>query len=179
MNSLRLALAAGIGLLGLAGATGIAAAQEPATHVMTVPLPGGGIARITYTGDVAPRVAFEPAPIPWTSAFGPYSPFAELERISAEMNREAAALFQQIDSGQLAAGPGYCMQSVQITSLGDGSPPKVVTHTSGNCGPSGGTSGTVGLPAARPPAQQPDRLMVDARGARPYAGLVRSATWNR
>jgi hypothetical protein len=179
MHSLRLALAAGIGLIGVAGVSGIATAREPATHVMTVALPGGGVAHITYSGDVAPQVTFPPALLPWAAAFGPQSPFAALERISAEMDREAAALFQQIDTGQFAAAPGYCMQSVQITSLGDGSPPKVVRRSSGNCAPSGGESGTVGLPAAPLPAHQPDRIMVDARGARPYAGMVRSATWNR
>lgn len=87
-----------------------------------------------------------------------------------------------------ASPGGVCEQSVQITATGDG-PPQVVRHSSGNCGPTGGAGSTIGLPAAQPPAQrphmimtrahqptrsQPDVVLTSARGAHPYAGLVKT-----
>lgn len=84
---------------------------------------------------------------------------------------------------------GVCEQSVQITATGNG-PPRVVRHASGNCAPTGGAGATIGLPAAQPPAQgpqmimtrayrpavrsRPDVVLTSARGAKPYAGLVKA-----
>jgi hypothetical protein len=220
--------------IGCCGATGSAMAQSTDTHVMTVRLPDGGVAQISYTGNVAPRISFSeaPAPIdvfasPAPAMFGPNSPFAALERISAEMDRQAAAMFQQAESlaaaarsGQLTEAamqslpPGgasasyssistmsgngssssFCTQSIEITSPGNGAPPRVVSHSSGNCAPMGGSSGSVNQPTMMPqpfgepgpvwtsaPAQTqtpypnpapPDMLWTSAHGARPYAGLV-------
>ena len=221
MRSVRTILFAGVAAAAL-GYAGAAVAQNPATHVMTVQLPGGGVAQIAYTGNVPPRVTLSdaPAPIgvlaPMPSLFGPGSPFAMMQRISAEMDREAAALFRRVElateqarSGQLTeaalrapgstgysyistmSGNGVCAQSVEITSTGNG-PPKVVSHSSGNCATSGGAAGTINLPnpspsfgqpqpvwtsapAPRPPAtpaKRPDLLWTSAQGARPYAALV-------
>ncbi len=103
MRTLRTALLAGVAASAI-GFPGAALAQSPQTHVMTVRLPGGGVEQIRYTGDVPPQVvvAESPAPIeafaPMPSLFGPQSPFAALDRISAEMDRQAAAMFRQADA---------------------------------------------------------------------------------
>ncbi len=193
------------------GFSGVAFAQSPKTHVLTVRMPDGGVAQIRYTGNVAPRISFDesPAPIevfaPMPSVFGPGSPFAALDRISAEMNRQAAAMFRQaeamtraVNSGRMTetalhnlppdssgysfvstmSGNGVCTESVQITSQGNGAPPRVVRHSSGNCGAmpgsmTGGTTGAATLPAAREPQVRPDVVWTSAHGAHPDAGLVR------
>lgn len=206
VRSLHTAFAVGIATA-LVGLSGPASAQGSNTHVMTVRLPGGGTAQISYTGNAAPRVSVSDAPaplaafIPMRSFFGPGSPFAALERISAEMDREAAAMLRQADllaaearSGQLGeaalhglprggesysfvstlSGSGVCSQSVEITSQGNGAPPRVVRHSSGNCTALPGGAGSVNLPAApATPATRPDVVWTSAPGAKPYAGLVR------
>jgi len=215
MRTLHSTLLAGVAAAALAF-SGAASARGSDTHVMTVRLPDGGLAQIRYTGSVAPEVSFGAAPAaldvlaPLPSLFGPGSPFAMMDRISAEMDRQAAAMFRQADalaaqarSGQptetamqklppgtqgytfisTMSGNGVCTQSVEITSQGNGAPPRVVRHSSGNCGSSGGS---VSLPAATPPlgrpgpvwtkapapADRPDVLWTSAAGAKPYAGLV-------
>ena len=177
MPILRTALLAGAAAAAL-GFSGMALAQTPNVHTMTVQLPGGGVAEIRYTGNVPPQVSVSPGPaaigdlLPVSSVFGAGSPFAMLDRISAEMNREAAALFRYADSmaSQPPAGPngltltnlqnlppgtrgfsyvstisrnGVCARSTEITSTGNG-PPRVVTHSSGNCGPGRTCRGTPG-----------------------------------
>lgn len=222
MRTLHKALFAGVAAVALAG-SGAAMAQNSQTHVMTVRVPNGGVAEIRYTGDVAPQVVVRSGPaaadaLPvLPSVFGAGSPFAMLDRISAEMDREAAAMFRETEalaqharSGQPIAvalpgggqaysfvstmsGNGVCTQSVEITSTGNG-PPKVVSHSAGNCGPAGGTSGAVNLPAApapagernpvwtSTPAQRPapvpgqDLILTGAQGKKPYSGLVREIT---
>jgi hypothetical protein len=166
------------------------------------------------TVNTAPR----PAEAALPSLFGPDSAFAQFERISQEMDWQADALLRetamlaaaQPSFGQLQAtdfadlpagsqgysfvstmsGNGVCTQSMQIISTGN-APPKVVTHSSGACGPTGGTTGTIALPPAMAPQSQPhmimtrahparqiqsrrpDVVMTSADGGRPYAGLVR------
>lgn len=227
MRMLKTSLLAGVAAaaIGLAGA---ASAQTGGVHVMTVQLPGGGVAQIQYTGNIAPRVSFgeAPAPIaafaPMPAFFGAGSPFATLDRISAEMDREAAAMFRQTAalaaearSGQLTeaamrdlppgsrsysyvstmSGNGVCSESVEITSQGNGAPPRVVSHRSGNCAGVAGPAGTVNLPNAAPPGTaarpvwtsapatapyvapaapaRPDMVWTAAHGQKPYAGLVK------
>ncbi len=205
MRTLRTALLAGVAAIAT-GFSGAALAQSPQTHVMTVHLPGGGTAEIRYTGNLAPQIRFgeSAAPIdafaPMPSFFGSASPFAMLDRISAEMDREAAAMFRQANAlaaqaryGQLTetaignlppgtegysfvstiSGNSVCTQSVEITSQGNGAPPRVVSHSSGNCGAAPGASGTVNLPTAPVPTNRPDVVWTSAQGAMPYAGLVR------
>ena len=78
---------------------------------MTVQLPGGSIAAIRYTGDVPPQVVLSPAPaefgapMPSSAFFGPGSPFAMLDRMSAAMDREAASLMRQAE--MLANAPAF------------------------------------------------------------------------
>lgn len=216
MASLRKALLAGVAALGIA-VSGAASAQN--THVMSVAVPGGGIAQIRYTGDVPPQVVFAPAPAAfdaWTPAssvfgvgFGPDSPFAMMDRIAAEMDRRAAAMFRYAEAMAARAdadgvyataaggmppgaipsagesysyvstisGNGVCMQSVRITSRGDGTKPVVERHSSGNCGAAGVSPGrSVVQPASPVPAaapKQPDLILTQSTGGSPYAGMVR------
>jgi hypothetical protein len=163
MRSIRTVLFAGIAAAGLAGLSGLALARSPAFHDMTVQLPGGGVAYIRYTGDVAPKISFTTGPVvPFASVFEPWgSPFADLDRISAAMDRQMAEMMrqtQQIEqlagSGTLnnatleklpagmssysfvstMSGNGFCSRTVQITSSPNGGKPQVVSHTSGRCG---------------------------------------------
>jgi len=181
-------------------AIGIAGAASAQTaNVMTVALPGGGVAEIRYTGNVPPKVVIGETPpayaalTPAASFFGLESPFAMMERISAEMDREAAAMFRRAEllaaqarSGQpieaafgslpsgsrgytfisTASGNGVCTRSVEITSQ-RGGPPRVVSRSTGNCDPAtGGSDGAATVPAvpARP-AKQPDLLLTRNGGS--------------
>jgi len=101
MRVWQTALLAGVAVaaLGFAGAAAPASAQQ--AHIMTVQLPGGGVAQIEYAGNVAPRVSIGNTPMPFNGLaplpafFGPDSPFAQFDRISAAMDREAAAMFRE------------------------------------------------------------------------------------
>ena len=180
---------------------GTALAQT--ANTMAVALPGGGVAQIQYTGNIPPKVVIGEAPpafaawSPVASFFGPDSPFAMMERVSAEMNRQAAAMFRRAELlaaqarseepieaifGNLPAGGrsysyistmsgnGVCSRSVEITSQGSG-PPRVVSRSSGNCDPvSGGSTGAT-LPAAPGhPAKKPDPLYTQNGGSHPGSG---------
>ena len=74
------------------------------------------------------------------------------------------------------SGNGVCTQSVEITSTGNGAP-KVVRHSSGNCGPvAGGTTGAAGgavaLPATPSRGSRPDTLWIKDNAPPPYRGLI-------
>ena len=96
---LRTAALIGAAVLAAAGLAGASAGELARTHVLTVRLPDGSIEQIRYQGDQPPRISFseEPAPLlsPLVVSFGPDSPFAVLDRMSAEMDREAAALWNE------------------------------------------------------------------------------------
>ena len=187
-----------------------ASAQSASSHVMTVRLPDGGVAQIRYTGNVAPQVSVSEGPAPAPAAinllapmpqlvewgFGADSPFAMMDRISAEMDRQAAAMLRQADalaaqarSGQVTeaatrnlppgsasysfvstmTGNGVCTQSVEITSQGNGQAPRVVRHSSGNCSAAAGGGGSVNLPTAVTPPGRPEIIETNAQSPRPYA----------
>ena len=185
MRLTRTLLIAGVAATFVAG---VATAAALSTHTLTVRLPGGGIERIVYTGDVAPRVEVAPTaavPIVWAGEPGfDDTAFAAVDRMSAQMDREMAAMFGQADAiqssvlagagpltfastGNLPAGAqsfsyvstlsgaGVCSRSVEITSTGDGRQPRVVSHSSGNCGTSAAPRVSRSLDAAPTPA--PDR----------------------
>lgn len=149
---------AGAGALAMAG---VAMAADK-SHVMNVVLPDGSVAQVHYVGDVAPQVVAVPAADPMLAAFGGDSPFAMLDRISAEMDAHMNAMMRQAAlmstpaaaGGQLSeaalksmpagtvsysftsfsSGNGAsCSQSVQVTSLGANQAPKVVRQNSGDC----------------------------------------------
>jgi hypothetical protein len=200
MRTPRAALLTGTAALVLVGLAGMASAQTPesphGTHVLTVRLPNGQVEQVRYTGDVPPTVTLAPDVAPTAYVLG--SPFAMLERMSADMDRQAAALFQALDtmpgsgpgSGPgseaegfglvpVLAGPGVCSRSVQITFMGNGQAPHVVSRTAGDCGPAGGSAVPAALPnAPAAPARKPDVVM--AKAENPYHGLVQPVgDWQR
>jgi hypothetical protein len=170
-----LAATAGVAVFGVAS---LAAAGMQHTHQLSLRLPDGSVEQIAYTGDVAPRIVVADGPAPLAvmapsaaslgaDPFGPDSPFAELQRVSAALDREAALMMQaqpglpmpmltgdgqglmRVDLGALPKGvQGYsvvstsvgdavCTRSTEVISRGDGQAPKVVTHASGQCGADG------------------------------------------
>jgi hypothetical protein len=157
MRTIRASLLAGAAVIGLSG---LAYAQSPQTHVLTVRLPGGGIEQIRYSGNTPPQVAIEPAADPI---------FASFDRIAAMMDRQAEAMFQE--TAALPAGSNFCERSTRVTVTGNG-PPRIERHTSGNCGPAGGSTGSVSLPAARPAPHRPNAVMTRYEGARPFVRLA-------
>lgn len=152
-----------------AGLTGLGLAAAPAIHEMTVAIPGGGEAHIRYTGDTPPKVNFVRSSEAMPVGFFAPSPFEEMERVSAIMDRQMATMMYQahvmqeqaesslsgsplssaefngLPSGSsysfvsTMSGNGVCVKSMQVTSNGNGEP-KVVSHTSGNCGPQSNTA---------------------------------------
>jgi hypothetical protein len=164
MRITRTLLIAGVGAAAIAG---VATAAALNTHTLTVRLPDGGVERIIYTGNVAPRVEVTPTSLPdpvvWSGEPGfDDTAFAAMDRVSAQMDQEMAAMLRQADarearalagSGDLTnastggmstgaqsfsyvstvSGGGVCSRSIEITSSGEGQKPHVVRHTSGNC----------------------------------------------
>ncbi|NIJ08900.1 hypothetical protein FHS31_002524 [Sphingomonas vulcanisoli] len=146
------------GLAGLACAGGVYAAAQN-VHVLKVALPDGSIAQIHYVGDVAPKVVVAPSPVALADDdFG--APFAMLDRVAAEMDRQQQAMLQQVAAMQAHAasgaavqtaggtapqgvyhysyvassgGPSGCTQSYELTSYGDKQAPKEVSRQSGDC----------------------------------------------
>jgi hypothetical protein len=163
----RTAILASAALLAAAGIAGSAAAHTlyRDSHVLTVRLPDGSLERIHYTGDRPPAVSFtdpfDAAFAPAGDFFGSGSPFAAMERITAAMDRQAEAMFQEarhfdrlafggpdqlnVDFRHLPRGAqGYsvvqtlsgnhvCTRSMKYFSQGPGEPPRIETKTSGNC----------------------------------------------
>jgi hypothetical protein len=177
MRSTRKTALAAAATAVVVGIAGLAAAAISNAHTMTVRLPDGSVEQIHYLGDKPPQVTFQSgsAAVPGFAAiadpFGPGSPFSDLERMSAIMERQSQALLQQMvslpdvawgskgglqttDLGGLPAGVrsysvvstlsgnGVCTRSVHYRSFGDGKQPQVVTHTSGNCGVPQGADST-------------------------------------
>jgi hypothetical protein len=198
------ALRAGIAAIAAVGFAGLAGAQTPQTQIMTLTLPNGGVAQIHYTGTVAPQVYISDAPAPVLTAlpsmFGADSVFAEMARLSAAMDRQAAQIFREaaalsaqpatINPTAIAAlpassqgytfvstitGNGVCTRSVEITASGNGAAPKVVSHTSGNCNAPGGLQVPAQQQPAPTPASAPNMIMTKATGASPYAGRIMEA----
>jgi hypothetical protein len=209
MRNIRTSLLVGVAAVAIAGLSGMASAQSADTHVMTVQLPGGGTEEIRYTGNTPPQLVFTTGPAslagfdPMPSLFGFEPPFAMMERISAEMDRQAAAMFARADNltAQVPSNPtqlteaglrglppgsasysfvstmsgnGVCTKSVEITSTGNGAAPRVVSRSSGDCGPQAGATGPVNLPVARPPGNnRPDLLLTKANEPKLYVTAVR------
>jgi hypothetical protein len=170
MRKSRTLLAVGLSAAALLGLAGFAAAQGHArTHTMTVRLPDGSTEQIRYSGDVAPRVivSAQAAPVvmanPVAAPFDWNAPFALLDQISAQMDRQSEAMMQQLDAlampgaGMAAfggpafdkglsfastiTGNGVCGHSVEINQSSQGK--SVVTRSWGDCAKT---------PAAKPAA---------------------------
>lgn len=163
MRIVRTAIIAGVAAAALAG-TALAADEEGKT--MLVALPDGTVQHIRYEGDAAPRVLLVPARTPATmfeAAFGPMSPFAEMERISAAIDAQAAAMMRQaaMTQAQLPAADGKgitltnsagqpvgvmhysyvssttsadgCTHTVRISSDGADQQPRMIRTSAGDC----------------------------------------------
>jgi hypothetical protein len=177
MRTTRIALFTGIATIILAGIAGMAEAQTPEAHVMTLRLPDGRVEQIRYIGDVPPTVVVAPDAV--ATSFAPASPFALLQQMSADMQRQEAAMFQTINAltmpngggfGMIPvlSGPGVCARSVQITFTGNGQAPHVVSRTAGDCGPAQGHATPATLPSAPVPNRAPN--VIEARSESPSPG---------
>ncbi|HEX3971283.1 MAG TPA: hypothetical protein VHX19_08160 [Stellaceae bacterium] len=172
-------------ILLLAGVASVAIAGTVAAHTLTVQLPDGTTEHIDYAGDVAPQVSFVPTRTTPASdwAFGPNSPFALMQQISAQMDRDADAMMQQMQqiAVQPVTGPGQpiqvdmtklppgtqsysfvstlspsgaCSQSTEIIARGPGQKPQVIRHSSGNCGAAAAGATTIAAPDRTPAIQR-------------------------
>jgi len=177
MRRIAKLLVAGAGALTLGGVA-IAAADNH--HVLNVALPDGSVARIHYTGNVAPKVDVTPvADIMPIAVFA--DPFAMMDRISYAMDRQMDAMLRQASmmaqaapaNGQLSEAalkslpPGTvsysftsyssgngatCSQSVQVTALDSNQPPKVERQSQGDCSAVNTRKPTPAVQQAAPPA---------------------------
>jgi hypothetical protein len=149
---------------GIAAAlAGTAIAANPKTHVMSVPLPDGSVARVEYVGDVPPKVTVAPRPMAdadmsWAM---PFPSFAGFDRIMADMQRRSQEMMRQAQEmarkgtvaapyiasyGNLPAGETSttvvsvsnggqtCTRTTNVVSQGPAKPPKVTSNVSGDCG---------------------------------------------
>jgi hypothetical protein len=183
MRNTKTWLIAGLAGAAIVGLAGVAAAKDP-LHTLRVALPDGAVAVIRYAGATPPRVSVSSAPIEmsnWAPAwFAPEPAFIALDRVAAEMNREAALMLQPAESAPLTPGvdvqqigvvplragsesysvastvngADVCGKSVEITSTGRGRAPHVVTRTWGHCGsaaaPAPGADSVMAAPAPTP-----------------------------
>ena len=192
--SVRSIVAAGCAILAAAAVTP-ALAGDGQVHVLTIPLPGGGVEQIRYTGDDTPRVVIAPSGVLPSGVAGAMSfdPFSTIERISAMMDQQAAAMLRQMDdmtrvtipdvpqgsSGysfvSTMSGRGVCSRSVRITFSSGDAAPKMISSTSGDCGPdhSGSAPTEVDQPAPAPRPANPHTIEVKA-GTTPT-----QVAWNR
>ena len=154
MKNAPLTIAVGLAVLAIGGLVG---AQFVKSHTISVRLPNGGVARVFYTGDVPPGITVAPDARTVAAAWHPdwvaaESPFAEIARVSAEMDREADAMlreawapvpiapiapgFEGYSFASTLSGGGICSRGVEIIAEGHGERPRVLTRTMGNCGAS-------------------------------------------
>jgi len=126
----------GAALLGVGALALPAVGKDPAVHELTFQLPGGGTETIRYTGSVAPKVSFVPAPsaIDWFTPISlGFSPsFAMIDQIAADMDRQMDAFWRRAD--QMASWPTEDMVSqAALQSLGpNGSSYSVISESFGN-----------------------------------------------
>jgi hypothetical protein len=194
VQKVRTAALIGAVVLAAAGLAGANAGERARTHILTVRLPDGSIEQVRYAGEQRPQIHFTQEPVsPGFERVEMNSPFAALDRLSAEMDRQAQALlnetanlrdsafglpgaFTLADSGGLPlgarsfsvvstlSGDHMCSHSVEVFASPDGGQPRVVTRTSGDCGP--GHLGSPSLGPRRPaePARtRPGLIEVNAR----------------
>lgn len=162
MRKVRTAVLTGMAVLAVAG-IGVAAARD--AHTLKVDLPDGAVARIEYSGDIAPKVTLAPGshalPLAFIDAWDS-TPFAAVDDVAAEMDRQVAAMIEQaahlpappmlkepklrtVASGKMPSGTvhfefvsttngnGTCTRSVEMTSYAPGQRPRIVSASSGDC----------------------------------------------
>lgn len=123
---------AGIAAIALTGFSMAALAEN--VHSMTVNLPGGGTEHIFYTGDHAPKVVMDRASEnPFMRGYvGWRSPFAALERMSAEMRHQMNVMMRETATMPLLAGPNRLMQTEMNSMPRGANSLSVVSTVSGN-----------------------------------------------
>ena len=121
MRKLPAVALAGAAAFALGGTAIAASPKAPAanTHIMSVPLPDGSVARIEYVGNVAPNITVEPRPFasaasPWGMAF---PSFAGFDRMMAEMQRQSEQMIRQAQ--EMAKHSGAVGAQPYIASYGD------------------------------------------------------------
>lgn len=129
--------------LALAGG---ALAAERSVHVLNVRLPDGSIERIRYVGDKPPAIALVPVVVRPVAMADPFAQFdrmfAEMRQRNALMMRQAAAMQRaalagapvtangQVNMAALKALPGTVRYSFVSTSTGNGTCTRSVQMTS-------------------------------------------------
>ena len=78
-----------------------------------------------------------------------------------------------------ASDGAVCVRSTQITSLGNGQPPKVVTRTSGTCGPEAGVAASRGSGVPSWTGGAPVTEVSAVRDGQPVGAMVRDAVYRR
>jgi hypothetical protein len=171
-------------------------------HEMVVRLPGGGVERIEYAGNVAPRVVVAPVPfgMAWSApdAFWPAPSFAAFDRLAADMDRQMDAMLRQARDlsaasfansqqlndaafGNLPAGASS--YTVVSSSIGNHSCTRTVeTIVPANGGKaqtvsrqSGDCGGAAQHSSQRPNAPEPMGTTITYRTTAPAAGNARTS----
>jgi hypothetical protein len=204
MRFVRTAIIAAGASAALAGAA-IAARND--SKMMLIALPDGSVEHVRYEGDVAPEVMFVRDPAPagmFTAAFGPGSPFVEMERISAVMEAHAQAMMRQAAAMQAqmpaANGKGIvmtnaagqpvgvmhysyvsstttadgCTQTVQYSSDGSNNQPKLIRTSTGSCGTAKAAPAIT--PTSAAPAPRPAPKITPTSAPKPLATFTPSRT---
>ena len=181
MRLTRKAALAGIASLAVAGAAW--AAEKPAKaqpQVMEVALPDGGVARISYSGDVAPQVSVGKAGADALPAGFDSAPFAAMDRIMAEMDARAAQMMNRMRAMQVQmaaaasaarGGDPQAMQWVSLPGFGPAAgpvaiasmPPGAVSYSSVTT-MSGGRSCTQSVQVTRTAADAAPQVVRRASG---------------
>jgi len=115
MRFVHTAIIAGVASAALAGA---ALAAHDKSKQMLIALPDGSVQHVHFGGDAAPQVVLVPASGPaavFETAFGPDSPFAEMDRMAAEMEVHAQAMLREVATMQ-AAMPARGSQGIVMTN---------------------------------------------------------------
>lgn len=134
MRKVPTAVLTGMAVLAVAG-IGVAAARD--AHTLKVDLPDGAVARIEYSGDIAPKVTLAPVshplPVSFIDAWDSTS-FAAVDDVAAEMDRQAATMIEQ--AAHLQAPP--MLTEPKLRTVASGKMPSGTVHfefvstTSGN-----------------------------------------------
>jgi len=192
-----------IGGVAVAALVGFAVGESLNFHTLTVRLPDGGVEKVYYSGQIAPRLTVTPvlaAAPDWAGE----APVFDMQQASAEMDRDTTSLLQQAEALQAHAlvasggprptmltapdgarsfsfvstlsGLGLCTRSVEVTSLGAGRNPRVVTHASGDCGSATAPRTQTRAPvAAAPPAAPALQTASFSPAGKPAATKVAAA----
>jgi hypothetical protein len=146
------------------GALLMAPTHAAAQSLVAIIVQADGTAPVALIDPTQPAMRWAPVPIAIAS------PFAMMQRMEAEMDRQQEAMLRLVASLHSTAVPlgdaSVCTQIVQITDTGG--QPQITERTSGNCGPAMRAVPTRLTPRPRAPSAH----TVLARGNSPaYAAM--------